>query len=1309
MEMASSSTARQNLTQPENAFEALVSYSSAPKSTEPWDIFINHYGRDVKYTFATTIYDKLQSMGLHVFLDVESLEAGDNFPPEIQHAISSSTLNIAIFSPGHAKSTWCLAELTFILKTGKKIVPIFYHVEPADLKKIKSGKGEYAKAFAGHEKNIRFTVEQLDEWKEALFQSSFLEGYEVSNNKDEVTVLKNIMNDALRITKKKGPLWVANRPVGLDKLVQEFESIAREERVKIKGIVGMGGSGKTTLAKELYNRNISSFERGSFVFDVRDAASKNALPDKQKKLLADLGAHHSSFDHVDEGKVVLANYLRDHRALILLDDVDHIDQLHALLPNKDKLGSKSMVIVTTRELGVLISWGLSDSCIYRMPGLSTLHAEQLFCWHAFLKSSPPVGFESLVEESLKACNGLPLSLKVLGAQFYGRKSEEDWKSLLNKISWILPSEIKQRLRVSYDALDEEEKKIFLDVACFFIGEDKNRAIAVWDGSGWNGMEGLRTLVNKCLVELVEEKGNDWTEIRIRMHDHLRDMGREIASTHSPCRLWCSQKIDDMKKHSTEIKPIRGIQPADAFVVFKEYTYQLMGNPIGRGERLKLPNGLQILSVAGNEFTEEFASLSEDLVWLRWNFFPLKKFPSWLTLKYLRVLELHKAYELEELWPDNADPPLQLRELILTCCEKLHWIPSSIRRLQHLRKLFADFSGTSSQEFCGDGLSSLLNGGTSSQEFCGDGLSSLLDGFDNLTSLRSLSLLYCKQLVRLPDSFDQLIHLTHLDLEGCEMLSSLPHGFGNLTSLRSLILFNCKRLNILPNSFSQLIHLEVLNLSFAMLSSLPPCFGNLTSLRDLRLWKCTQLSKLPDSFSQLLQITRLSLSDCEMLSSLPNGFGNLKSLTTLNLNNCEQLRMLPDSFSQLIHLTHLDLSGCKMLSSLPDGFGNLTSLRNLYLSWCTQLSKLPDSFSQLLQITGLNLDDCEMLSSLPNGFGNLKSLTTLNLNCCKQLRMLPDSFSQLIYLTDLHLNYCEMLSSLPNGFGNLKGLTKLTLNCCKQLRMLPDSFSQLIYLTGLNLYDCEMLSSLPEKLPLSLKNLDISSCNSLKNVRGINGLINLEELEMCRCLHIEELPSFVNLASLKRFEMLGCPRVKKIEGLEHAKSLERLNIKTWWKVPGIQSLGNVERLKEVEFKCDTISALKPCIQSMEGKECPKQMWIQGSAMVRLEEPIVNSLELEFPDLVVEKPSDVDGILCGRFLSFDSIAGGHERMIPSGWQHYKILGDSDVSYLYYEEEKENGGDRKLVSYLKVWWRVDKKFKILMQINAEEGKVKEKGGEF
>lgn len=95
------------------------------------------------------------------------------------------------------------------------------------------------------------------------------------------------------------------------------------------------------------------------------------------------------------------------------------------------------------------------------------------------------------------------------------------------------------------------------------------------------------------------------------------------------------------------------------MAFKEYTEQLTGKAIRRSKRLRFSYGLQILSVKANEFTEEFASLSQDLVWLRWEDFPLRNLPSWFALKNLEILEINRASKLEELWQDDAEVSILL--------------------------------------------------------------------------------------------------------------------------------------------------------------------------------------------------------------------------------------------------------------------------------------------------------------------------------------------------------------------------------------------------------------------------------------------------------------------------------------------------------------------------------------------------------------------------------------------------------------------------------------------------------------------------
>jgi hypothetical protein len=162
----------------------------------------------------------------------------------------------------------------------------------------------------------------------------------------------------------------------------------------------------------------------------------------------------------------------------------------------------------------------------------------------------------VVREFVDACDGMPLSLKVLGTLLRG-KPLEDGKAQLQKISNLLPEDILSRLKITYDGLDKLEKEIFSDIVCFFIGQNKVTAIRIWDRTEWGGWFGLQTLQNRFLVE-VDDKHF------IRMHDHVRDLGRHIAVNEPPertVRLSCPihGSLTGLRKGSTIVQNPCGVR------------------------------------------------------------------------------------------------------------------------------------------------------------------------------------------------------------------------------------------------------------------------------------------------------------------------------------------------------------------------------------------------------------------------------------------------------------------------------------------------------------------------------------------------------------------------------------------------------------------------------------------------------------------------------------------------------------------------------------------------------------------------------
>ncbi|XP_059063556.1 disease resistance protein RPV1 [Cryptomeria japonica] len=855
-------------------------------------------------------------------------------------------------------------------------------------------------------------------------------------------LLKTIVNSTLTMLKRE-PLEVAKHPVGMDEIVGDFERSQKkcfesEQQVKIVGIVGFGGSGKTTIATELYNRKSYSFNCSSFLHDVRDAASKNALHTKQNKLLADLRIQTKSFDNVKDGKIILEKNLTSLRMLVVLDDVDHADQVDALLPPKESLGSGSLIIVTTREGKVLKNCGITS--IYKMQPLDSFHAKQLFCWHAFLQPDPLKEFEGLVEKYMDVCRGLPLSLKVIGGQLYGQSSEDYWVSQHDKIKRILPMEILQRLRVSYDALDEEEKEIFLDIACFFIGERKSSAIALWDGSGWSGLHSWEMLHNKCLVELDGEEC-------IRMHDHLRDLGREIAKKHSPSRIWFQRQSMDIQQGMS----VRGIDvninPYLNDTPSKEYM-----------EMIRISNvrvGLQILTVTENDLTQECGGLFRGLLWLRWYSFKHRCIPSWLSLENIRVLEFIYPEKLEALWEDKH-PPLQLRELLIGGADKLQ-IPRSIGSLRHLKRLSIDSKQLSGlpEEFCLlHSLEHLDLSGCSR-------LSSLPNHFGDLVNLRYLDFQLCFCLETLPLSFKQLTQLEHLDLCSCSELTLESDILENITSLKHFAVSGCSKLEVVPRGIT-----------------------NQASLRSLIFLDMKSLGELPASIGQLSKLEVLEISNCPMLRRLPTSLGNLSSLATLRLEFCESLESLPIEVRQLCSLQTLSVVACGKVYEMPSLAG-LVSLGNLHVSHCPEIKKI-EGLAGLVSLENLHVSDCSEIKKIH--LAGLISSGNLHVSDCPEIKEIH--LAGLISLGNLHVSDCPAIKKIH--LAGLISLRNLHVSDCPEIKEIH--LAGLISLRNLHVSDCPEIKKIHLAGLISSGNLHVSDCPAIKKIH-LTGLISLGNLHV----------------------------------------------------------------------------------------------------------------------------------------------------------------------------------------------------------------------
>jgi hypothetical protein len=346
-------------------------------------------------------------------------------------------------------------------------------------------------------------------------------------------------------------LPITEFPVGLGSRVQGvIEFIENQSsQICIIGIWGMGGSGKTTTAKAIYNRIHRKFVDRSFIENVREVCEKEnrGIIHLQEQLLSDILNTKEKIHNVALGTTKIEKRFWGKKALVVLDDVTTFEQLKSLCRNPKLFGLGSVLIVTTRDMRLLNLFKVHYVCT--MMEMNEMESLQLFCWHAFRQPSPIKDFYELSRNVVAYCGGLPVALEVLGC-YLSERTKAEWRSVLSKLKRIPNDQVQEKLRISYDGLkDDMEKDIFLDICCFFIGKDRAYVTNILNGCGLHADIGISVLVERSLVKI--EKNN-----KLAMHDLIRDMGREIVRKRSAkepgkrSRLWIREDVHDvLTKHN----------------------------------------------------------------------------------------------------------------------------------------------------------------------------------------------------------------------------------------------------------------------------------------------------------------------------------------------------------------------------------------------------------------------------------------------------------------------------------------------------------------------------------------------------------------------------------------------------------------------------------------------------------------------------------------------------------------------------------------------------------------------------------------
>jgi len=246
----------------------------------------------------------------------------------------------------------------------------------------------------------------------------------------------------------------------------------------------------------------------------------------------------------------LKEKLAKNRVLFVLDDVNELEQRKALCGSREWFGPGSRIIITTRDMHLLRLCRVDQ--VYAIQEMNESESLELFSWHAFKQPIPIEDFATHSTDVVAYSGRLPLALEVLGSYLSDCEITE-WQKC------IPHDQVQKKLKVSFDGLKvATEKQIFLDIACFFIGMGQNDAIQILNGCGFFADIGIKVLVERSLVTVDSRN-------KLRMHDLLRDMGRQIIYEESPfdpenrSRLWRPEEVFDILSKQKVITKCKGIK------------------------------------------------------------------------------------------------------------------------------------------------------------------------------------------------------------------------------------------------------------------------------------------------------------------------------------------------------------------------------------------------------------------------------------------------------------------------------------------------------------------------------------------------------------------------------------------------------------------------------------------------------------------------------------------------------------------------------------------------------------------------------
>ncbi|CAN8267461.1 unnamed protein product [Cochlearia groenlandica] len=593
------------------------------------DVFIDFSVKDTRYSFVSHLSAAFRRKGISTFVGDDSFHVATKktdlpLPDPIKSAIDVSKVLVVVFSENYAFSPLCLETLAAFLERRKDglvavVVPVFYgDVTPLI---VAEQMEKYGEAFSDHRKV--FSGEKVERWRNGLVEAASLQGHESNDQQYDSELVEEIVADVREELHPTGKTGIYSRLLGIENLLckQSHDDVYR------LGIWGMPGIGKTTIAQAFFNQMSQDFESLCFLQDFHTKFHDNGLSNLRKEYPIDKP--------------------RENRVLVVLDDVRNPMDAESFLGGFDCFGLGSLIVITSRDKQVLYQCRIE--AIYEVPSLNKKDSLQLFTRSMFPEEKPNdsslVVAESVTKKVVEYANGNPAALCFYGRKLAGRTKLDEMETDFENFKQFPPHEIIDVFKSSYDVLIDNERNIFLDIACFFNGEPLDCVMRIFEGCGFCPQVGIDRLVERSLLVISKEK-------KVEMHNLIQDVAREIVNEENNQilrgrRLWEPSSIipilEDKESKGTEV--IEGI-----FLDTTNLNFEVNLMAFENMYNLRL---LKIYSSSSETAQELYLhegldSLPYELRLLHWEKYPLRALPQDFDPSHL--VELNMPYsQLENLW------------------------------------------------------------------------------------------------------------------------------------------------------------------------------------------------------------------------------------------------------------------------------------------------------------------------------------------------------------------------------------------------------------------------------------------------------------------------------------------------------------------------------------------------------------------------------------------------------------------------------------------------------------------------------------